>query len=47
MNETDKEELKKQGQTQIEKSKFDNLKEAMYAKQQLQFNYRDAWILKD
>ncbi len=28
-------------------SKFDNLKEAMYAKQQLQFNYRDAWILKD
>lgn len=27
--------------------KFETLKEAMYAKQQLPFKYREAWILKD
>ena len=28
-------------------NKFSSLKEAMFAKQQLPFEYREAWILKD
>lgn len=28
-------------------NKFGNLKEAMYAKQQLPYSYKEAWILKD
>ena len=39
--------IKENNRIRLYLNKFDNLKEAMYAKQQLQFNYRDAWILKD
>lgn len=39
--------LAKNDKFRIYLNKFDNLKEAMYAKQQLPFEYREAWILKE
>lgn len=39
--------LVKNDKYRIVLNKFNSLKEAMYAKQQLPFEYREAWILKD
>jgi hypothetical protein len=35
------------GKIRIYLNKFQNLKEAMYAKQQLPYTYRDAWVYKE
>ncbi len=39
--------LEKNNKFRVYLNKFDSMKEAMYAKQQLPYSYRDAWILKD
>lgn len=39
--------LKNGDLTRVFLGKYDNLKEAMYTKQQLGYTYRDAWIFKD
>ena len=39
--------LLKDGLNRIYIGKFNNLKAAMYAKQNLPYSFKDAWILKD
>jgi hypothetical protein len=39
--------LKSEELTRVYLGKYDNLKEAMFAKQQLSYTYREAWIFKE